>query len=370
MAKYNGIEDYQHNSQPRTGILVTNLGTPDSPDAPAIRRYLAEFLSDPRVIETNKLIWWPILHGIILRTRPKKSAHAYEKVWTEAGSPLLVITRKQKDAIAESLAEQVAGPLHIEFAMRYGNPSITSALEKMQQANVQRLLVFPLYPQYSATTTASTLDAVTDVLKTWRLVPELRFIRQYYDDPAYIDALVDSIRDHWAGQDRASKLVFSFHGLPKSYFLAGDPYFCHCQKTARLVVEQLELKDDAWQLCFQSRFGALEWLKPYTDETLKNYGREGVESVDIISPGFSADCLETLEEINMQNREFFLQAGGKEFSYIPALNDAPKHIDALCGIITRHCQGWPEFSDDYEQSSVDDALRKSEQNQKEMISKS
>jgi ferrochelatase len=356
MAKYKGLQDYEHKQAAKTGILITNLGTPDAPDPASVRRYLAEFLSDPRVIETPKLIWWPILHGIILRTRPKKSAHAYNKVWTEQGSPLFSITKQQTHDITRLLEQRVPGPLHVEFAMRYGNPSIKSVLDKMLKTNVQRLLVFPLYPQYSATTTASTVDAVNNELKTWRLIPELRVIRQYHDDPAYIDALVESIREHWAENPKPNKLLFSFHGLPKKYFLDGDPYYCHCQKTARLVVEQLELKDDEWTLCFQSRFGALEWLKPYTDETLKQFGKDGVSHVDVISPGFSADCLETLEEINMQNRDFFIQAGGKQFSYIPALNTNIDHIEALTNLIMRHCQGWPEFSSEYDNASIQSEL--------------
>lgn len=358
--------DYRHNQPACTGVLLTNLGTPDAPTADAVRRYLAEFLSDPRVIETSRLIWWPILHGIILRTRPKKSAHAYEKVWTDEGSPLLVITKKQAKAIAESLVEQVAGPVHVEAAMRYGNPSIATALEKMKQNNVQRLLIFPLYPQYSATTTASTFDAIADILKTWRFIPELRMIRQYHDDQGYIDALVGSIRDHWANKDKPKKLLFSFHGLPMKYFLAGDPYFCQSQKTARLVAEQLELKDDDWFVSFQSRFGVLPWIKPYTDETLKKWGKEGVDSVDIICPGFSADCLETHEEIALQNRDFFMKAGGSKYNYIPALNDQPSHIDVLTNLIRQHCQGWPEFSADWNEETVNKELALSEEKAKKL----
>jgi protoporphyrin/coproporphyrin ferrochelatase len=344
MTKYIGNPEFDHTAMASTGILITNLGTPDEPTPPAVRRYLAEFLSDTRVIETTPLIWWPILHGIILRTRPKRSAHAYGKIWTENGSPLLDITRKQADAIRKNLAERIPGPWHLEIAMRYGNPSIRHALEKLKRAGVQRLLVFPLYPQYSATTTASTYDAVTGVLRTWRWLPELRMINHYHDDEAYIDALVESIRTHRAAQDKAEKLLFSFHGLPKGYFLAGDPYYCECQKTARLTAEQLELKDDEWLVSFQSRFGFMEWLQPYTDKTLMQWGKQGVDSVDVICPGFSADCLETLEEINIQNRDFFIRSGGKRYSYIPALNDDSSHIAVLSDLIIRHCQGWPEFS--------------------------
>lgn len=361
MTKYTGDKKYVHDTPPCTGILLTNLGTPDEPTAAAVRRYLAEFLSDSRVIETPKLIWWPILHGIILRTRPKRSAEAYGKIWTDSGSPLLTIANQQAKAISEQLADRVNGPVRVELAMRYGNPSIRSALNKLRDGNARRIIVFPLYPQYSATTTASTFDAVAKVLKSWRWLPEIRVINHYHDDPGYINALVDSIHEHWAGQGQAEKLLFSFHGLPRKYFVAGDPYFCECQKTARLVAEQLELNEDKWQVAFQSRFGPMEWLKPYTDKTLKQWGKQDIESVDLICPGFSADCLETLEEIKIQNRDFFLNAGGKRFSYIPALNEQPAHITALTDLIIKHCQGWPEFSEDWNEEKMIKELNLSEQ---------
>ena len=345
--KYTGTPDYRHDTPPCTGILLTNLGTPDEPTAPALRRYLAEFLSDPRVIETSKLIWWPVLHGIILRTRPRRSAAAYAKIWSEDGSPLLAISRKQAAASAEQLASSCRGPVRVELAMRYGNPSIASALNRLRAANARRLLVFPLYPQYSAATTASTFDAVAAELTTWRWLPELRLINHYHDDPLYIEALVESIRQFWAEHDRPERLLFSFHGLPRKYFLAGDPYHCECHKTARLVAEQLELPAAAWAVSFQSRFGPAEWLQPYTDKLLREWGERGVKKVHVICPGFSADCLETLEEIRLQNRAFFQEAGGGEFHYIPALNDDPLHVQALTRLITTHCQGWPEFSPDY-----------------------
>lgn len=357
MAKYIGNEGFDHRAPASTGVLITNLGTPDEPTAAAVRRYLAEFLSDPRVIETPRVIWWPILHGIILRTRPRRSAHAYGKVWTDNGSPLLDITRKQAAAVQEDLGDRVPGPVRVEVAMRYGNPSIPYALERLKQAGIQRLLVFPLYPQYSATTTASTVDAVTSVLRTWRWLPESRVINHYHDDPGYINALVESIRNHRASRDKAEKLLFSFHGLPKKYFLSGDPYYCECLKTARLVAEQLELKDEEWQVTFQSRFGLMEWLQPYTDKTLIQWGKSGIGSVDVICPGFSADCLETLEEINIQNRDFFISNGGKHYSYIPALNDDGAHISALTDIILRHCRGWPEFSENWRQEEMEQELK-------------
>ncbi|MBF8269461.1 MAG: hemH [Gammaproteobacteria bacterium] len=361
MTTYSGITDYPHQQPAATGILLTNLGTPDAPTTAAVRKYLAEFLSDPRVIELPRLLWWPILHGIILRTRPQRSAHAYQKIWTDKGSPLLDISRRQLQAIQKQLPSQLKGPVRIELAMRYGNPSIKHGLEKLRQANVQRLLVFPLYPQYSAASTGTTFDAVAAVLKTWRWVPELRLLNLYHDDVGYIETLVSSIRDHWAGKGRSDRLLFSFHGLPQQYFLAGDPYFCQCQKTARLVVEQLQLADGQWQIAFQSRFGFQKWLQPYTDKTLKAWGKQGIKSVDVICPGFSADCLETLEEIQLQNRDFFLNSGGTKYSYIPALNDQPAHIDVLTKLIIRNCQGWPEFAPDYDTDAIRAKLQQQEQ---------
>ena len=316
-----------------TGVLLTNLGTPDAPTPSALRKYLAQFLSDPRVIDTPRWLWWFILHGVILRLRPRRSAKAYRKVWTEAGSPLLTITEKQCGAIRAELDRDGASSLHIEFGMRYGNPSIRSALEKLQGYNIRKLIILPLYPQYSAATTASTFDAVAGVLKTWRHIPQLRMITGYHDNPGYIDALAQSIRNHWALSGKSDKLLFSFHGLPRSYVLAGDPYADECRATARLVARELELDEGLWEIAFQSRFGPREWLQPYTDKLLQEWGGSGIGHVQVICPGFAADCLETLEEIEIQNRELFLSAGGKTFSYIPALNDRPPHITALCDII-------------------------------------
>ena len=343
--KYKGNPDYKHDSPSCTGVLITNLGTPDAPTPAALRKYLAEFLSDPRVIEVPKFIWWFVLHGIILRTRPARSAEAYEKIWTDSGSPLLDISLKQKAAIQQQLDKKFDGSIKVELAMRYGNPSIQSGLEKLQQANAKRILILPLYPQYSAATTASTFDAVVDVLKTWRWIPEFRMISHYHDHPDYINALAESISEHWYHNGKPEKLLFSFHGIPKHYFEAGDPYFCECHKTARLTAEKLGLEEDDWQVTFQSRFGPREWLQPYTDKTLIALGKKGVRHVQIICPGFSADCLETLEEIDMQNRSFYTDAGGEKFSYIPALNENAEHINALSNIIEAQCQNWQQEQD-------------------------
>ena len=344
--KYKGNSDYKHDTPACTGVLITNLGTPDAPTPAALRKYLGEFLADPRVIETPKIIWWFVLHCIILRTRPRRSAEAYKKVWTENGSPLLDISIKQTNKIQSEISKHIDGPIKVELAMRYGNPSIEAGLEKLRAANAKRILIFPLYPQYSAATTASTFDAVSDVLKKWRWIPEIRMINHYHDNPDYITALSNSIKAYWQTHTKPEKLLFSFHGLPKDYFLAGDPYHCECHKTARLVAEKLELPEDEWQLTFQSRFGPREWLQPYTDITLKELAANGTKSVQIICPGFSADCLETIEEIDMQNRDFFTEAGGEEFSYIPALNDSDEHIDVICKLIQTHYQGWDIKTED------------------------
>lgn len=348
MSRYQGEPEYTHGESACTGVLLTNLGTPDAPTPQALRRYLREFLSDPRVVEAPPLIWWLVLHGVILRVRPRRSARLYAKVWTDEGSPLLSIARRQAEALQKELDTRLQGPVKVVLGMRYGNPSLADALEILRRADARRLLILPLYPQYSATTTASTFDAVADELKTWRWLPELRMINHYHDDPGYIAALVASIRQYWAAHGRGDRLLFSFHGVPKRYLLAGDPYHCECYKTARLVSEQLALKDEQWSVSFQSRVGREEWLRPYTDEILAAWPKAGVKRVDVICPGFSADCLETLEEIAQENRDLFLGAGGENFHYIPALNERSEHIEALADLVVRHSQGWPEMDQDYD----------------------
>ena len=335
---------YSHDHQAVTGILITNLGTPDEPTTPALRRYLAEFLWDPRIVDMPRPLWWLILHGFILRFRPSRSAASYRTVWTDDGSPLLSISKKQLEALRKLLPQQLAqslsGPVVVELGMRYGNPSIPSALEKLRNANAQRVLVLPLYPQNSCSTTASTFDAVAAAVEKWRWLPEFRFINQYHDDADYIEALAASIREAWNDREQPEKLLFSFHGTPKRFHTEGDPYFDQCHKTARLVAERLELDGDRWQLTFQSIFGREEWLKPYTIETLRALAASGVESVDIVCPGFSADCLETIEEIGVENRDAYLEAGGKTFNYIPALNDRADHIRALTGLVQKYITDW------------------------------
>jgi protoporphyrin/coproporphyrin ferrochelatase len=342
---YQNEADFRHDGPMRLGVLMVNLGTPDSPQVADVRRYLAEFLSDPRVVELPRPLWWLILHGVILRLRPRHSARLYQRIWGEAGSPLLAISRRQAIAVQHALDGRKPGATRVVLAMRYGSPSIATGLAELRQNGARRILILPLYPHYSATTTGSVFDAVTAELRTWRWVPELRFVHQYHDDPAYITALVASIRRYWATHGEPERLLFSFHGIPKRYFLGGDPYFCHCQKTARRVAEQLGLAAERWQVAFQSRVGRQEWLKPYTDQTLQTWGRAGIRYVQVVCPGFSADCLETLEEITVENRGYFQAAGGGDYGYIPALNDDPLHIEALVGLILRHINGWSEAED-------------------------
>ena len=322
------------------GVLAVNLGTPDAPTPSALRRYLAQFLWDPRVVEMARLPWWLILHGIILRTRPRRSAKLYQQVWEEGGSPLFTIARAQSLALEEALNRKLDRPVKVVLGMRYGNPSIASALEELAAAGCTRIVALPLYPQYSATTTASSFDALFDELKRWRRQPELRLIADYHDQPAYLDALAASIREHWEADGRGDKLLFSFHGIPLRYAEAGDPYPEQCRATAEGVARRLELSDDQWSIAFQSRLGREEWLRPYTDETLEMWPDQGVKRVDVLCPGFSADCLETLEEIAGENRERFLEAGGERYHYIPALNERPDHIAALAELVVRHAAGW------------------------------
>ncbi len=330
---------YRHGQPPRTAVLLVNLGTPDEPTAPALRRYLREFLSDPRVVEIPRAVWWPILHGIILRTRPARSAAKYASVWMPEGSPLAVWTQRQSAALGTSLA--AAGHhVVVRAAMRYGNPSLPDTLDALRADGVTRVLVLPLYPQYAAATTASVADKVLQWATKARRMPELRFINEYHDDPAYIDALAQQLRTHWAAHGRGDKLVLSFHGIPERSLHLGDPYHCHCHKTARLLGAALGLSKDDMVVTFQSRFGKAKWLEPYTEPTLEKMAAAGVKRVDVMCPGFVADCLETLEEIAQEARAAFIAAGGQAFSYVPCLNDAPVWISALTALAERHLLGW------------------------------
>ncbi|MEM7259395.1 MAG: ferrochelatase [Pseudomonadota bacterium] len=354
--KYIGEADYRHGTPSRLGVLLVNLGTPDDTSTPSVRRYLKQFLSDPRVVEVPRLLWWLILNGVILRFRPSRTAEAYKSVWDdETGSPLLHIAKQQTDAIRERLSGFVAGGATVALAMRYGNPSVAAALQELRNANVRRLIVLPLYPQYSGSTVASVFDEVTRELSRVRWIPETRFINQYFDHSTYIDALALSVTEHWQTHEQPQRLVMSFHGIPERYRNNGDPYFCQCQATARLLAQKLQLSDDQHQVVFQSRFGREPWLQPYCDKTMEALPEQGVKSVDVICPGFAADCLETIEEINEENREIFMEAGGEKFNYIPALNAQPAHIDALCGLLAQHVQGWPEAIGNAETSEQLDA---------------
>lgn len=351
------------------GVLLVNLGTPEEPTPSAVRRYLKQFLSDSRVVEIPRFVWLPILHAFVLRSRPAKSAQAYEKVWSENGSPLLHYSKRQKKLLQQEMESRFNGPVHIELAMRYGEPSIDIGLNALQEKGAQRILILPLYPQYSATTTATTFDEIAKIFRGWRRIPELRFIAQYHDHPAYIDALATSVKEYWKANDRSDVLLMSFHGLPKRNLDLGDPYFCQCHKTGRLLAEKLGLKEKEWKLTFQSRFGKAEWLKPYTDKTLMEMPSEGVKSVDVICPGFPADCLETLEEIDGENRDYFLEAGGEKYQYIPALNDEIYHIHALADIIHQHSQGWKETSDSWNAASSEKQSELSQQRAKALGAK-
>lgn len=340
MPTYQPTPDFKHGSPDVTGVLLVNLGTPDAPTTAAVRRFLKPFLSDPRVVEYPRLLWWLILNGIILRVRPSRSAEAYQKIWTEDGSPLMLHSRALADGVRRQLEAQAPGTYRVELAMTYGEPSIASAIDKLQAASARRLLVLPLYPQYSGTTTASVFDNVAAKLRTLRWVPETRFINQYHDEPGYIAALADSIREYWQAHGKGEHLLFSFHGVPQYTLTGGDPYHCQCQKTGRLVAEALGVGDDEWSMSFQSRVGREEWLRPYTDETVRELGEKGVRRLDVACPGFSTDCLETLEEIAMQNAEFFAEAGGETLHYVPALNARDDHVAFISALVERHACGW------------------------------
>jgi protoporphyrin/coproporphyrin ferrochelatase len=323
------------------GVLLANLGTPDSPTPRDVRRYLKQFLWDPRVVELPRPLWWLVLNLVILNTRPRRSARAYARVWTAEGSPLLVISRRQRAALQLALDTRAGMPVKVALAMCYGNPSIAEGLAELREAGVRRILVLPLYPQYSATSSAAIFDAVAQELRDWRAVPALCFISDYHAHPDYIAALADSVRTYQAEHGVPDKLLMSFHGIPQEYADKGDPYPGQCELTAKLLAGQLGLEQVQWQLSYQSRLGPKEWLKPYTDRTLETLGRQGVKHIQVICPGFSADCLETLEEVAMENRAVFLDAGGTDYRYIPCLNDQPAHIEFVAQLVAQHLQGGP-----------------------------
>jgi ferrochelatase len=353
-----GVKNFSHEYKPAVGVLVVNLGTPDAPTAKAVRVYLREFLNDPRIIEIPRILWMILLNCIILVTRPPRVAKLYKSVWTEEGSPLLVTTRKTAIKLAKKLAEKFASPHFVEVGMRYGNPSMKVALQKLKDKNCSRIIVLPLFGQYSSTTVGSAMDAIFDELKTWRWVPELRSINQFHDYSPYINAVANNIKNHWEKNGKASKLLLSFHGMPKRYVLAGDPYHCHCHKTARLICEKLGLEKDQYVVAFQSQFGNEEWIKPATDKTLQDLAKNGLDSVDVVCPGFIADCLETIEEIEEENKEVFLSNGGKKYHYIPSVNDGDEFIDVLVKLIDENSKGWLTEKDQWDQQEYEDEAKR------------
>ena len=329
--KFVGEEDFKHQNYQKTGVLICNLGTPETYKTKDVRRFLRQFLSDGRVIEIPKIIWWFILNGIILTLRPSKSAKLYKSVWTKEGSPLLVLSKK----LTEKLKTSVGDNCEVELAMRYGNPSMESALMSLKNKNCRKLIVIPMFPQYSGTTTGSIFDEVARVLSKWRWVPSLSFVNSYHDHPEYINALAGSLSNH-IKNNSPQKIIFTYHGIPKRNFDLGDPYQCYCQKTTRLVAEKLNLEDDTYITTFQSRFGPAEWLKPYTSDTMGELPLQEVKNVLVVAPAFSVDCLETIEEIDHENKEIFLKAGGEKFTYAPCLNDSSGQVNLLKAIIDKH----------------------------------
>ncbi|KZN30012.1 ferrochelatase [Pseudoalteromonas luteoviolacea S2607] len=338
MSRFSAITDNPHENRfnNKVGILVTNLGSPDAATTPALRTYLREFLSDPRIVEIPRVVWMIILHGIILRVRPSKSAEAYKSIWTEQGSPLINITKNQCEKLTHLLKDKGHDNVEVVMAMRYGNPSIEAGLEQLREKGITNIVVLPLYPQYSSATTGSTFDAVSRVLTKWRWVPQLHFLNGYHDQPKYIESLSNSVKEYLENNPMPEKILFSYHGTPKQFLLNGDPYHCFCHLTTNAVIEHLGLDKDKVITTFQSRFGKAEWLKPYTDFTLKDLAKNGTKHIAILSPAFSADCLETLEELEEENKEYFIEAGGERYDYIPALNDRDDHIEAFYEILKPH----------------------------------
>lgn len=316
------------------GVLLVNLGSPADPSVRAVRRFLAEFLGDPRVVNLPRVLWWLILHGFILPFRPQKSAKAYQKIWTNQGSPLIVYTRE----LTERLKTRTGGThnLTVDYAMRYGSPSISSRLQMLKEQGVEQFYILPLYPQYSSTTSASVYDGMVEMFNQWRHLPDFHFVSNYHTNSCYIQAVANSIRASWQAHGQAQVLVMSFHGLPKQLTDLGDPYFHQCHNTAKLIADNLGLTDDQWLIVFQSRFGKAEWLKPYCVEVLAELPQQGIQSVDMVCPGFAVDCLETLEEIAIENKSVFLEAGGKSYRYIAALNDSPDHAEVIIDVLIEH----------------------------------
>ncbi|HSD74079.1 MAG TPA: ferrochelatase [Steroidobacteraceae bacterium] len=328
----------------RIGVLLVNTGTPDAPTTRGVRRFLAEMLSDPRLVELPRALWLPILHGVILRVRPRRSAHAYRKIWTSEGSPQLVIMQRIARALSGELERVLTEPVAVQVGMCYGDPSIPAALAALRDAGAGRILVLPLFPQYAGVTTASAFDRVNAELRLWRCVPEMRCIAGYHTEPGYIEALRQSVLEHWRKHGRAGHLLMSFHSMPVSCAERGDPYRGHCESTAHALAAALQLKENEWSLSFQSRFGWQEWLQPYTADVVRSFPGAGRKRLDTLCPGFAVDCLESLEEIALAARALFLAQGGESFHYIAALNDRETHVRFLAQLIARHCGGWSDIA--------------------------
>ncbi|HKT72599.1 MAG TPA: ferrochelatase [Steroidobacteraceae bacterium] len=339
--RYISSPDFHREGAERIGILLINSGTPASPEPRDVRKFLAGLLSDPRVVELPRALWLPVLYGLILPFRPARSARKYRKIWSAYGSPLLDLSERLRTELKGTLAQHLLAPLSLELGMLYGTgPTVPEALTRLRESGAQRILVVPMFPQYCGSTTGAAYDQVNRELRRWRWLPELRYVAEYHDYPAYIDALKTTVTQHWEARGRTQHLLVSFHGIPERYFHQGDPYFCKCQKTARLLAEELMLQDHEWSVSFQSRFGPSGWLKPYTSHVLTEMPGRGIHEVSVICPGFAVDCLETLEEIEMENRQRFTDAGGSRFDYIPALNARREHASLLASLIAQHCQGW------------------------------
>jgi len=349
---YSVEPDFEHGEIPAVGILLVNLGTPEAPTARAVRPYLRQFLSDPRVIELSRPFWWLILNLFVLTFRPRASAKLYANIWTDEGSPLLVTSKRIAEAVEKQLRQDGGSPIHTALGMTYGEPSVAAALSELKAKGCRRILVLPLYSHYSSTSTGASFDAVMKELMTWRRVPETRTILEYHDLPAYIRALASTIRELWEKEGEPEMLVTSYHGIPKRYFLNGDPYHCQCHKTTRLLAEELGLPEERYLVTFQSLFGREEWLQPYTDVTLEAMAKSGIKKVDVICPGFSVDCLETIDEIGRENREVFIEAGGEEFRFIPCLNERPDHIEFLVDMIRSNLGGWIQDKTDWDLERV------------------
>jgi ferrochelatase len=338
--RYSHLPGTQRDGAERIGILLVNSGTPETPDARGVRRFLRRFLADPRVVELPRLLWLPFLYGVILPLRPRRVALKYRQIWSASGSPLRELSERLKAELAGALAQRMLAPLSVEVGMLYSAPDVRAALSRLHESGAQRILVLPLFPQYCGATTGAVYDQVAAQLRRWRALPELRLIADYHEHPGYIEALRLSVAEHWQAHGRTSHLLVSFHGIPERYVQQGDPYFSRCQMTARLLADELMLRDGEWSVSFQSRFGPADWLKPYTAGVLGSMPARGVREVSVVCPGFAVDCLETLEEIAIENRAVFMRAGGQRYEYVPALNARPAHAQCLADLVEQHCQGW------------------------------